>query len=69
MTLDQFIANKPKELRIGQWFVICYCKAVKAHWEEAIDNLWNLDGEPAIACIKNRMWLWQWDKLPEINNK
>ncbi len=65
MTLDHFISLKPKELRLGQWFVNCYCKPVGQNWEDSINKLWNLDGEKAIACIKNRMWLWQWDDLPD----
>lgn len=66
MTLTEFIDKKPPNLRLGQWFVISYCKAVKAHWEEGIDNLWNLDGNAAKNMIMYCMDKWQWDQLPEI---
>lgn len=66
MTLDQFIAAKPTELRLGQWFVITYCKAVKARWEESIENMWNLDGNEAKNAIMYCMDKWQWDELLEV---
>lgn len=66
MTLDEFIAAKPTELRLGQFFVITYCKAVKVHWEAGIDNMWNLDDNEAKNAIMYCMDKWQWDSLPEL---
>lgn len=64
--LDQFIASKPAELRLGQWFIICYCKPVKGRWPISIDNLWNIDGNEAAVMIRSLMSWWQWDSLPDI---
>lgn len=69
MTLDHFISAKSTELRLGQQFVISYCKAVNLNWEESIDNLWNLDGNAAKNMIRYCMDNWQWSTLPEIISK
>ena len=66
MTLDDFIASKPEHLRLGQYFVNCYCKAVNLHWEKDIDKLYNLDGDKAHSFILWLMLAWQWDELPDI---
>lgn len=69
MTLTEFIDKKPPNLRLGQWFVNCYCKATQVgnsyYWEEIIDKLWSLDGEKAKIWIDACMINWQWDDLPE----
>ena len=66
ISIAQFIEAKPKELRIGQWFVLCYCKPFDNRWEYKIDELWNKDGYIAMVLIKELMNLWQWDNLPDI---
>jgi hypothetical protein len=71
ITLSQFIASKPKHVRLGQWFVVCYCKAVMSnagpHWEQDVDALWGLDGQKAIAVIEELLDKWQWKgRLPPV---
>lgn len=70
MTLEDFIAFKPEELRLGQWFVVRYCKPYHNkeswHWPNDIDSLWNLDGNAAAVRIRSLMAWWQWDELPDI---
>ena len=68
ITLDQFISIKPKELRLGQWFVNCYCKPV-GHWSAAEDTLFYVDDEKAKELILMCMDFWQWDMLPLIAEK
>jgi hypothetical protein len=62
MTLTEFIARKPKELRLGQWFVNCYWKGFDVRSQQ----LYQLDGYAAMLYIKSLMEAWQWETLPEI---
>jgi len=70
ITLEQFIALKPHNLRLGQWFVNCYLKPIKTgnnyHWEALADELHNSDGAKAKRLITQAMNQWQWSTLPEI---
>lgn len=62
ITLEQFIAMKPKELRLGQWFVNNY-------WGRSNDYsayLYQLDGAKAKKEIEHFMNVHQWSTLPEI---
>lgn len=61
MTLDEFIYRKPKELRLGQWFVNCYWKGADSYSQ----RLYQLDGVLAKWEIQLLMNEWQWDTLPE----
>lgn len=67
MTLDQFIATKPKELRIGQYFVITYMKSLRP--SEISNHLFQLDGDRAKAYILDLMEMWQWPDLPPIEKE
>ncbi len=67
ITLEEFIAMKPKELRLGQFFVNAYCKPANGHWEAFIDEMWNADGAKAKRLITQAMGAWQWGTLPEID--
>jgi hypothetical protein len=69
MTLAQFISTKPTHVRLGQWFICCYCKPVGGHWEDSLDSLWNLPDWRAENFITGLMMHWQWDELPEINGE
>ena len=62
ITLDAFIAAKPKELRLGQWFVNCYWKGA----DKTSQMLYQLDGYAAKLFIRNLMDSWNWETLPEI---
>lgn len=66
MKLTEFIALKPAHIRLGQWFVLNYCKPVGNHWPVEVDKLWNLDGNAAGVRIRSLMAWWQWDELPDI---
>lgn len=70
ISLEQFIASKPKHVRLGQWFVVCYCKAVKHgtsyHWESFVDEMFQADGEKAKKLIIETMNKWQWSTLPGL---
>lgn len=68
MTLSEFIALKPPELRLGQWFVNCYCNPTNPQgwWEGAIDELYNSDTAKSKRLITQLMNMWQWDTLPDI---
>lgn len=61
VTLDQFITAKPKELRLGQWFVNCYWKGS----DESSQALYQLDGSTAKRTIMALMRKWHWETLPE----
>lgn len=65
MTLEQFIAAKPKELRLGQWFVNCYWKGS----DENSQFLYQLDGAFAKRAIQSFMKEYQWESLPDIATK
>ena len=69
MTLQEFIALKPEHIRLGQWFVISFCKPVHCQWEAIIDKLWNSDGKKAEQLIAHHMEMWQWDTLPDIKEE
>lgn len=63
MTLNEFIKKKPKELRLGQWFVNCY-------WVESdmqSQKLYQQDGDEAKREIANYMLAWDWPDLPLID--
>ena len=62
MTLNEFIAAKPKELRLGQWFVNCYWKGS----DKTSQTLYQLDGYAAMLYIRGLMEVWQWETLPDI---
>jgi hypothetical protein len=62
MTLQEFIAAKPKELRLGQWFVNTYWKGSDTRSQQ----LYQLDGYAAMLYIKGLMEVWQWEALPDI---
>jgi hypothetical protein len=62
MTLDQFIARKPKELRLGQFFVNSYWKGS----DKTSQELYHLDGYGAELYIVILMEKWQWESLPEL---
>ena len=64
ITLEQFINEKPRELRLGQWFVICYWKGS----DELSQELFQADGAKAKRIITQLMGTWQWTTLPEIKN-
>lgn len=61
MKLEHFIASKPKELRLGQYFVNEFWKGSDAESQ----RLYQLDGYHAKATIMSLMAAWQWDELPE----
>lgn len=63
ITLDEFIARKPKEIRLGQWFVNCYWKGSDSYSQ----RLYQLDGVLAKWEIQLLMNEWQWETLPEID--
>jgi hypothetical protein len=69
ITLEQFIALKPRELRLGQFFVNTYCKPVKNHWEGWVHEMYEADGAKAKRMITQLMVQWQWDTLPEIGDE
>lgn len=62
VTLDEFIAAKPRELRLGQWFVNCYWRVSDNHSQW----LYQLDGAKAKGAIVALMGEYQWETLPEI---
>ncbi len=62
ITLDQFITMKPKELRLGQWFINCYWKGSDQQSQE----LYQLDGAKAKRMIEGFMCWWHWNTLPEF---
>ena len=62
LTLAEFVAAKPNELRLGQWFVNCYWKGT----DKTSATLYQLDGYAAMLYIKGLMEVWQWETLPEI---
>lgn len=70
ISLEQFIAAKPRELRLGQWFVTCYWKPRfgQKHRTPLETQLWNADGAVAKRVITQLMGAWQWTTLPEITN-
>lgn len=58
MTINDFIDSCPTNIRLGQWFIICYWRG------DATDQsreLFQLDGEAAICYIHNIITMWQWD--------
>jgi hypothetical protein len=65
MTLDQFIAKKPSELRLGQWFVNCYWRGTDIDSQ----RLYQLDSMRAVMYITGLMMHWQWDSLPDVDKK
>jgi hypothetical protein len=62
LTLAEFIAAKPKELRLGQWFVNCYWKGS----DYKSQQLFQLDGYAAKLYIISLMDSWNWETLPEL---
>lgn len=62
ITLEQFIASKPKELRLGQYFVNEYWKGSDIYSQQ----LYQLDGASAKRAIVYLMEVWQWETLPEL---
>lgn len=62
ISLSQFVAAKPKELRLGQWFVNCYVynTSLWSQW------MYQLDGAKAKQAIESAMMAYQWDTLPEF---
>lgn len=62
ITLEQFIASKPRELRLGQYFVNEYWKGSDAYSQQ----LYQLDGASAKRNIEALMKFWHWDTLPEL---
>lgn len=62
MTLQEFIAAKPKELRLGQWFVNTYWKGSDSYSKK----LYQLDGVLARWEIQMLMNEWQWESLSDI---
>lgn len=63
MTLNEFIAAKPKELRLGQWFVNCYWRGS----DPMSRRLYQQHGDQARRSIEYIMEQWQWDSLPDID--
>lgn len=59
MTLSEFIAKKPKLLRLGQWFVNCYI----AHDP---DLFYETDDSKALEKINEYITNFQWNELPEV---
>ncbi len=67
ITLEEFIALKPKELRLGQFFVNAYVRPANNHWETFVDELYQADGARAKRIIEGLMYSWHWSTLPEID--
>jgi hypothetical protein len=61
ISLDQFIATCPKEVRVGQHFVNEYYKST----DETSQKLYQLDGKEAKEFIRKLMNDWQWIRLPK----
>lgn len=61
MKLEHFIASKPKELRLGQYFVNEYWTGS----DYTSQTLYQLDGKKAEEYICGLMYTLQWDELPE----
>lgn len=62
ISLQEFIAAKPKELRLGQWFVNCYFVGA----DVVSARLFYADDKTAEVLIRQKMEMWQWDSLPPI---
>ncbi len=64
MTLEEFIRTKPPELRLGQWFSICYIRNDDNH--PAVKRMFYESSHyKCIDLIKQLMEDWQWNTLPE----
>lgn len=68
MTLDEFIATKPPELRLGQWFYNCYLHKLQP--EDQLHHntqfLYNTTNDiRAEMYIEGLMMCYQWEELPE----
>ena len=71
MYLDDFIAAKPSELRLGQWFYNSYLrnKDYQRRFQEPEWLYECLDGERVISYILNLMEYFQWDELPDLGEE
>jgi hypothetical protein len=70
MYLDDFIAAKPPELRLGQWFYNSYLvnKNYQRRFQEP-EWLYNShDDQRVVSYILNLMEYWQTDELPELGH-
>lgn len=68
MYLDDFIAAKPPELRLGQWFYNSYLRN-KEHQRRFQEPEWLYDctnSERVRIYIINLMEYFQWDELPDL---
>lgn len=66
MTLNEFIATKPKELRLGQYFWNTYFKhqhMESAHMKASNKLYYETDDNKAVDIIKGYMELYQWKEL------
>lgn len=70
MTLTEFINKKPHELRLGQWFYICFIarRLPRPRMQETTQKLY-YTRSPALAVglIHQIMVYYQWKELPEYD--
>lgn len=70
-TLQEFIATKPPELRLGQYFYNTFFKCLKPedNTHKSMDLLFYTTSEKtAEDVIKEIMKAYQWEELPDVHN-
>jgi hypothetical protein len=68
MKLEEFIAKKPPELRLGQFFWNTFFKHrhfESTHMKESSILFFTQEDEDAVRIIKRYMALYQWEELPD----
>ena len=69
MTLAEFMNSKPHELRLGQYFYICYFFALKPvdKIPDKMDWLYNTDNYEGVELYINQIMLsYSWRELPPM---